>query len=139
MDAADRGDAPFQAIVNAGLKRDRTGLRHAVSNRYLGQSHVADQAFHHLDRARRTRNDSGSKARQVTLLERRVVHFCYEHRRNTVQRSTTLPFDGSKHFGSVKAFAWQYHRRRMTDARQYAHHHSERMEQWYRYTQSVSG
>src|ERR1700694_604344 len=107
MDPADRGNAPFQAIVYAGLKRDRTGLRHAVRNRYFGQPHVIYQAFHHLDRTRRTRNDSGSKARKVTLLERRVFHFRDEHRRNTMQRRATLRFDHPQHLTRVKPFARQ--------------------------------
>src|SRR4029079_12045579 len=138
MDAADRGNAPFQAVFYAGLKRDRTGLRHAVRNRYFGQPHVAYQAFHHLDRTRRTRNDAGSKARKVTLFERRVVHFRDEHRRNTMQRRATLRFNRPQHLTRVKPFARQDHRRRMANARQHAHYHSECMEQWHRYAKSVS-
>src|SRR5581483_2601893 len=138
MHAADRGNASFQAIVYAGLKRDRTGLRHAVRNRYFGQAHVVYQAYQHLDRSRRTGNDSGSKAGKVALLERRVIHFRDEHRRNAIQRRATLRFDRPQHFTGVKPFARQQHRRRMANAPQHAHYHSERMEQWHRYAKSVS-
>ena len=125
MDAADRGDAAFQRIVQRGLEADRARLRHAIGDGDVAQMHQLHHPAHHLHRAGRAGHDAGAQAGDVEAGEIRVVHLGDEHGGHAVEAGATLGGDGLQRGQRIEALAGEDHGGAMGQAAQDAHHHAE--------------
>src|SRR5471030_190961 len=121
----DRRYPLFYRGIRHALAAHRARFRHTVSNRDLGQMHVAYHPLHDLDRARRTGHDAGAQAAHIELRKARVIECSDEHGRHPVQRCAFLRLYGLQNGFGVEALGGVNDRRTMGQARQIAHDHAE--------------
>ena len=109
-------------------RHDGSALGQAVGVADLLHVHPVKHLLHPVDRARGAGHDAGPEAREVELLEERMVQHGDVHRRHAVRRRAALALDGGHHLHRVELLE-EHHRRAVVDAAHDAEDASEAVEE----------